>query len=51
MEHPFDQKHFSGTGYLPGGVGFYKFARNTRDFIREMNRQDVRNKPNGTLVL
>jgi len=24
VEHPFDTKHSSGTGYLPGGVGVYR---------------------------
>jgi beta-galactosidase len=24
VEHPFDKKHASGTGYLPGGIGVYR---------------------------
>lgn len=24
VEQPFDKKHSSGTGYLPGGIGFYR---------------------------
>ena len=24
VEHPFDRCHSSGTGYLPGGIGWYR---------------------------
>ena len=26
VEHPFDRAHSSGTGYLPGGTGWYRRA-------------------------
>ncbi|MBQ3705449.1 MAG: DUF4982 domain-containing protein [Clostridia bacterium] len=26
VEHPFDRTHSSGTGYLPGGIGWYRKA-------------------------
>ena len=33
VEHPFDRRHASGTGYLPGGTGWYRkhFLLSDRD--------------------
>ena len=31
VEHPFDRKHSSGTGYLPGGTAWYRKHFNLPD--------------------